>query len=54
MAMGRTKFVAPLFKTLVEQGEWGKPIAARIYARTRPTYHSVTRERVDKTLGGGA
>jgi aminopeptidase N len=52
-AMGRRKFVAPLFDDLVKQGEWGRPIATRVYARTRPTYHSVTRETVDKTLGAG-
>jgi leukotriene-A4 hydrolase len=52
MAMGRRKFVAPLFETLVKQGEWGRPIAARIYANARPTYHSVTTGTVDKTLKG--
>jgi aminopeptidase N len=53
MAMGRRKFVAPLFETLAGQGEWGRPIAARIYAAARPTYHSVTTGTVDKTLKGG-
>jgi aminopeptidase N len=48
--MGRARFVQPLFETLVRQDEWGRPIAERIYARTRPTYHSVTRERVDRLL----
>ena len=33
--MGRRKFVAPLFETLVGEGEWGRPIAQRIYARAR-------------------
>jgi len=50
--VGRRKFVAPLFKTLMEQGEWGQPIAKRIYAKTRKTYHSVTTGTVDKTLSG--
>jgi aminopeptidase N len=48
--MGRARFVQPLFETLLGQGDWGRPIAERIYARTRPTYHSVTRERVDRLL----
>ena len=48
--MGRRKFVSPLFKTLVEQGEWGQPIATRIYAEARPTYHAVTTSAVDKLL----
>ena len=35
----------------MEQGEWGQPIARRIYQRTRPTYHSFTRGKVDRLLG---
>ncbi len=53
MSMGRRKFVAPLFETLAKQGEWGRPIATGIYARARPTYHSVTTGTVDKTLKEG-
>jgi hypothetical protein len=53
-SMGRRKFVAPLFEDLVAQGEWGRPIAARIYAKARPTYHSVTSGTVDKMLASGA
>jgi leukotriene-A4 hydrolase len=48
--MGRRKFVAPIFQTLVGEGDWGRSIAARVYARTRPSYHSVTRDRVDRLL----
>ncbi|MEH6790943.1 M1 family metallopeptidase [Parasphingorhabdus sp.] len=51
--VGRRKFVSPLFETLMEQGEWGKPIARRIYARTRSGYHSVTTRTVDKLVTGG-
>jgi aminopeptidase N len=51
MTMGRAKFVTPIFKTLVGQGAWGRAIADRVYAQARPTYHSVTRGRVDKLLG---
>ena len=54
LSMGRRKFVAPLFETLMSEGEWGRPIAERIYARARPTYHSVTTGTVDKTLKGDA
>jgi leukotriene-A4 hydrolase len=53
LGQGRAKFVAPLFTTLVEQGDWGRPIAQRIYARARPGYHSVTSARVDRILRGG-
>lgn len=48
--VGRRKFVAPLFETLMEEGEWGKALAKRIYAKTRPGYHAVTRGAVDKLV----
>ncbi|MEP5487543.1 MAG: leukotriene A4 hydrolase C-terminal domain-containing protein, partial [Parasphingorhabdus sp.] len=51
--VGRRKFVAPLFKTLVEQDDWGKPIAKRIYAKTRSSYHSVTTGTVDAVVLDG-
>lgn len=47
---GRRKFVAPLFAALWAQGDWGQPIARRIYGQARPLYHAVTRETVDKTV----
>jgi hypothetical protein len=50
-SLGRRKFVLPLFQTLWNQGEWGRPIARRIYDRTRGTYHSVTTGSVDRVLG---
>ena len=53
LAMGRRKFVAPLFETLMKEGDWGKAHARRIYAEARPTYHSVTTDRVDKVMSGG-
>ena len=49
--VGRRKFVAPLFEALMEQGSWGQPIARRIYAKTRPSYHSVTQGTVDEMVG---
>jgi aminopeptidase N len=44
---GRRKFVAPLYKDLMAQGDWGQPIAKALYAKTRPLYHAVTRQTVD-------
>jgi leukotriene-A4 hydrolase len=52
LTMGRRKFVAPLFETLMGEGEWGRPIAQRIYARARGTYHSVTTGTVDRIMRG--
>jgi leukotriene-A4 hydrolase len=49
-AVGRRKFVLPLFETLMGEGEWGEPIARRIYAATRPTYHAVTQGSVDEVV----
>jgi leukotriene-A4 hydrolase len=51
-AMGRRKFVLPLFQTLWGEGEWGRAIARRVYAQTRSTYHAVTTGSVDRVLGG--
>lgn len=45
--MGRRKFVRPLFAALLAQGDWGRPIATRIYAAARPGYHAVTAGSVD-------
>ncbi len=50
--MGRRKFVSPLFETLMTQGEWGRPVAERTYARTRSGYHSVTTAAVDRLMRG--
>ena len=48
--VGRRKFVAPLFETLMGEGEWGRAIARRIYAKTRSGYHAVTRDGVDRVV----
>lgn len=48
--VGRRKFVLPLFETLMAQGDWGQPIARRIYAKTRAGYHAVTQGSVDKLV----
>jgi hypothetical protein len=48
--VGRRKFVLPLFEALMAEGEWGQPIARRIYAQTRAGYHAVTQGSVDKVV----
>ncbi len=50
-AQGRRKFVLPLFQTLWDEGDWGRPIARRIYAEARPLYHPVTTGSVDQLVG---
>jgi leukotriene-A4 hydrolase len=49
-AMGRRKFVAPLFETLMAQGDWGRTAAQRIYGKARAGYHPVTTGTVDKLM----
>ncbi|RZV50570.1 MAG: aminopeptidase, partial [Sphingomonadaceae bacterium] len=45
---GRRKFVAPLITALAEDTEWGRPIAAEIYAEARPLYHPITTRGLDE------
>jgi len=47
VSQGRRKFVRPLFAALMQQGDWGQPLARRIYARARSGYHPVTSGSVD-------
>ncbi|MBX3478242.1 MAG: M1 family metallopeptidase [Brevundimonas sp.] len=51
MSIGRRKFVLPLFQTLWNEGDWGRPVATRIYAQARPLYHPVTVGSVDAVVG---
>ena len=48
---GRRKFVLPLFTSLWAEGDWGRPIATRVYAQARPGYHPVTTNSVDAVVG---
>jgi leukotriene-A4 hydrolase len=50
LSMGRRKFVQPLYQALLEQGDWGRAIAERLYARARAGYHNVTAAAVDGLL----
>ena len=48
IAQGRRKFVRPLIEALAKDRQWGRPIAVRIYAKARPSYHAVTTRDLDK------
>ena len=52
LAMGRRKFAQPLYQALVQEGDWGRPVAERVYARARPGYHAVTTGPIDRILRG--
>ncbi|MBL8537805.1 MAG: M1 family metallopeptidase [Hyphomonadaceae bacterium] len=49
-SMGRGKFVRPLYRALMAQGDWGQPHARRIYARARATYHPIVQGAVDRIV----
>lgn len=50
-SQGRRKFVLPLYTSLWAEGDWGRPIATRVYATARPGYHPVTTGSVDGVVG---
>ena len=43
---GRRKFLRPLYEDLM-QTTWGQPIARRIYAEARGSYHAVSAQTID-------
>ena len=47
-SQGRGKVVRPLIQALARDQEWGRPIAARIYAKARPLYHPLVTRDLDK------
>ncbi len=49
--VGRNKFVAPLYRAMVDQGDWGRAIAGPLYQRARGGYHAFTRGNVDEIVG---
>jgi hypothetical protein len=48
LMQGRRKFVRPLLTALAADAQWGRPIAARVYAQARPLYHPVTVRDLDR------
>ena len=48
MSQGRGKFVRPLIQALAKDRTWGRPIAVRIYSKTRPLYHSIVTRDLDE------
>jgi hypothetical protein len=47
-SVGRGKFVRPLYTALAKDKAWGLPIAKRIYAANRASYHPQVQDAVDK------
>lgn len=48
--IGRGLLIFPLYNGLKTQGDWGMPIARRIYATARATYHPTIAAALDKRL----
>ena len=49
--IGRGLLIYPLYDGLKAQGDWGLPIARRIFATARTTYHPTVAANLDKKLG---
>ncbi|MFN4295273.1 MAG: M1 family metallopeptidase [Brevundimonas sp.] len=50
--MGRRKFTQPLYVALMAEGDWGRPLAQRIYEEARPGYHPITTGSADPVVRG--
>jgi hypothetical protein len=48
-SQGRRKFLRPLYEDLMKQ-DWGQVEARRIYAKARPTYHTVSTSTLDQIV----
>lgn len=48
--VGRNLLVTPLYRGLKAQGDWGTPIAQRIFEQAKPGYHPVTVGAVTRIL----
>lgn len=48
--IGRMLFLRPVYDVLMKQGDWGQPIAQRIFAGARRSYHPITVGAIEKIL----
>lgn len=49
-SVGRGLLIRPVYRALKDQGEWGLPIAQRIYANSKEGYHPMTAAAIDRML----
>ena len=49
-SVGRGLLIFPVYRALKEQGDWGLPVARRVFAAARAGYHPVTAAAVAKLL----
>lgn len=50
--VGRNLLVLPVYRALVAQGDWGTPIARRVFATARANYHPATVAAIGRILNG--
>ncbi|MES2986428.1 MAG: M1 family metallopeptidase [Pseudomonadota bacterium] len=49
-SVGRGLLIRPVYSGLMAQGDWGKPIAARLFEQAKQSYHPFVRGQVEKML----
>lgn len=54
MTVGRGLFIRPLYAGLVKDKEWGQPIARRIFAKAKATYHPTVAEGLQRMIDAAA
>ena len=52
-SVGRGLFLRPLYAGLMKQGDWGRPIATRIFQKAKPTYHPTVASGLERLVSGG-
>lgn len=50
-SVGRGLLIRPVYQGLMQQGDWGQPIARRLFAEARGGYHPNTAAQVAKIVG---
>lgn len=50
-SVGRNLLITPVYRALKAQGDWGMPVARRIFDRARAGYHPVTAGAITQLLG---
>lgn len=50
-SVGRNLLITPVYRALKAQGDWGTPVARRIFDRARAGYHPVTAGAIAQLLG---
>lgn len=52
MSVGRGLFIRPLYVGLMREGDWGQPIARRMLAEAKRTYHPTVADGLERVVSG--